>query len=41
MNDGNSRKTYQTWSWADTICDVDIVPAKRNTAANDRPIATS
>src|SRR5271166_805355 len=41
VNDGSSRKMYQTRFWADTICDVDIVPAKRNTVANERPIATS
>src|ERR1700729_4082374 len=26
-NDGSSRKMYQTRSWAEMICDVDIVPA--------------
>ena len=41
MNDGSSRNTYQTRSWAATISDVDMVPANRNTAANDSPIATS
>ncbi|CFS31942.1 Uncharacterised protein [Mycobacterium tuberculosis] len=40
-NDGNNRKAYQTPSCAATICDVDMVPAIRNTVANDRPIATS
>ena len=40
-NDGSSRNTNQVPSWAATMPEVDMVPAKRNTAANDNAIAIS
>ena len=41
-NDGSSRMHVPAAaSCAATICEVDIEPAYRNTATNDRPIAIS
>ena len=41
MNDGARRTAYHQPLCALTICEVDMVPAHRNTATNDRPIAIS
>src|SRR5271169_5874245 len=40
-NDGSSTNTYQVPCWAATIPEVDMVPAYKNTAANDNAIAIS
>jgi len=32
---------HQLLAWALMICDIDMVPANRKTATNDRPIAIS
>src|SRR4029079_2266353 len=40
-NDTGTTRMNQRDVWPSTICDVDIELAARNTATNERPIATS
>ena len=41
MKEGSSSRMYHSFVCASTISEVDMLPAYRNTATNDSPMAIS